>query len=199
MAQLAVAFDLGSKCCGFESLYVYHFNTKANMKLEDCKPYDIVKTTRTREDGKPVFGQLGETTPGVHGGPTADGEIGVTYGYINEYTDWVKPEALTAIPKHPDLVLNPLPKGSPHLHAAVTPEGEIISVNKENNWAYGAAIRRFCDDFSVPQDITYGCSQVDREAATWLGYRVYPVVIAQVPRADPGRVTAYTITLYARK
>lgn len=147
------------------------------MRKEDVKAGAVVLLPKTRSaanGGKPVLGLI-DDPPHV----SEDGKrVVVRWGHMSDYMDVF---ALS------DLTLMPLPTKPPYdpensacppkMYADITPAGEILQVYSDPDMRGSWAAARYCKDWGVPRDLSYGAAPVDYEIARALGYRDIEVLV----------------------
>lgn len=125
--------------------------------------------------GQPVLGMVDD--PPVL---SQDGKrVLVRWGHINDMMDSVELADLATVP-------TPVPappytgEGTANLaklYADITPADEILQVYSDPDMRGKWATARYCVDWGVPCDISYGVAPVDHEIALSLGYRTIEVLV----------------------
>lgn len=145
------------------------------MNIDNIHIDDVVALRRRRDNGAVVYGKV----VAVDGGLAR-----VVHGCMTEYDEWVDLATLTAVPRNywkPALRLSP--EAGNRTWAGRLPDGQVIAADPCRDKALNAVIARFCNDYSVPRDVSWGCTPVDVYVANWLGYRVWPATLT--PTHEP--------------
>ena len=72
----------------------------------------------------------------------------------------------------------------PPIFADVAPDGEILKVYSDKQDSGRWCASRYCQDHGVPEDITFGCAQIDWTIMRKLGYRTLPIVVSVKRNSD---------------
>lgn len=110
--------------------------------------------------GQPVLGIIDDPPSLSHDGK----RVLVRWGHISDNIDVFAIADLT-------VAQAPAGSGTAKMYADITPQGELLQVYSDPDKRGSWALARYCKDWGVPRDISYGCAPVDLEIAEALGYR----------------------------